>query len=195
MTDIDFDRCTKLSDNNFLVLASHFEERQQLMEKCEAYLDGITAGCISFTAERYGYFNDSWNKNSENKIKRKNEFEVSGESARSIYIFFNYYYIHKGKLYRWYGENEYHSILINMKYFKGDKYNNVTLECNDYEDCFSYPRDIHDWKRCFNLLKHFPNWNIKDMAVVNKQWKKIVDNWENIEKLSDSPNINEYFNP
>ena len=51
---------------------------------------------------------------------------------------------------------------------------------NFYSDV---PHDPSDFGRCYRLLKNFPSWRkrIGEMAIVSETWKKMADNWNDLE--------------
>lgn len=51
-----------------------------------------------------------------------------------------------------------------------------------------HPRDVDDFERNRALLLWYPEWKVRlpEMGVVCSEWKNLVDNWSEIERLYDA---------
>lgn len=49
----------------------------------------------------------------------------------------------------------------------------------------SHPRDPWDFYRCFNLLRKIPEYRgrLHEMKTISSTWKRLVENWDELEKL------------
>jgi len=53
-----------------------------------------------------------------------------------------------------------------------------------------HPCDPDDFNRCYRLLKKIPGWRprIGEMASVSPEWKALVENWEELERIYEEEN-------